>query len=168
MKQLVTAAWCVVLVAIFMVTSPSQAQTLVVYANGPTLNQVIMGDTLANGARAHTVYQLVSLDTTYLMDGTVTMNTDLTIVGVPNGTTGRPPCIQPDVLPDNSIPGTLFSLNGKKTKGTFKNLYLLGLAINNTANGGGVAIQVAGDSVRLEVDNVVFDEWQRSEERRVG
>jgi len=160
MKQLVTATLCVAIVALFMITCQSQAQTLVVYANGPTLNQVIMGDTLANGARAHTVYQLVSLDTTYLMDGTVTMNTDLTIVGVPNGTTGRPPCIQPDVLPDNSIPGTLFSLNGKKTKGTFKNLYLLGLAINNTANGGGVAIQVAGDSVRLEVDNVVFDEWQ--------
>ena len=160
MKQLVTAAWCVVLVAIFMVTSPSQAQTLVVYANGPTLNKVIMGDTLANGARAHTVYQLVSLDTTYLMDGTVTLSTDLTIIGVPHATTGRPPCIQPDVLPDNSIPATLFTLNGKKTKGVFKNLYLLALAINNTANGGGVAIQVSADSVRLEIDNVVFDEWQ--------
>jgi hypothetical protein len=160
MKHLVTAAGCLALVAIFMVTSQSQAQTLVVYANGPTLNKVIMGDTLANGARAHTAYQLVSLDTTYLMDGTITMNSDLTIIGVPNATTGRPPCIQPDVLLDNSIPGTLFSLNGKRAKGTFKNLYLLGRAINNAANGDGVAILVSGDSVRLEVDNVVFDEWQ--------
>jgi len=159
MKQLVTAAFCVAIVALLVVPGQSPGQTLTVYANGPTLDKVILGDTTAGGVRQHSVYQLVSLDTTYLFDETITMNSDLSIIGVPNVGTGRVPCIQPDVLPDNSIPATMFSFNGNNTKGTFKNLYLLGLAINNTPNMGGTAIQVSADNVRLAVDNVVFEEW---------
>ncbi len=136
--------------------------TLVVYANGPTLDKIVNADTLANGQRAHHVYQLVSLDTTYLFDATITVNSDIAFLGVPDPTTKRPPCIQPDVLGDNSVPGLLFTLNGQGTKGVFRNLYLLGIAINNTVNfGGGQAIQISADSIRLEVDNVIFEQWSQ-------
>jgi hypothetical protein len=162
MKQLVTAAFCVAIVALFLAPSQSFAQTLVVYAHGPTLDQVILGDTTAAGARKHDVYQLVSLDTTYLFDATITFNSSVSIVGVPDAATGRPPCIQPDVLGDGSIPGVLFTVSGAGTHYTFKNLYLLGIAINNSPNfGGGQAIQVSSDNIRLTLDNVVFEQWSQ-------
>jgi len=138
MKQFVTAAFVVAMLALLV--SPGKvlagSDTLVVYANGRTLDQVILGDTAGTGAKLHHVYQLVSLDTTYIFDGTITTSENLTILGVPHPTTGKLPCIQPDVLLDNSIPGVLFTLNGRSTKGTLKNLYLLGIAINNKVNYG--------------------------------
>jgi hypothetical protein len=163
MKQIVTIAFLVAMVALFVTPGVLFAgDTLVVYANGPTLDQVILGDTALNGSKLHHTYQLVSLDTTYIFDGTITTHENLAILGVPNPTTGKLPCIQPDVLLDNSIPGLLFTLNGQATKGTFKNLYLLGIAINNKVNyGGGQAIQVSGDSIRLVADNVVFEQWSQ-------
>ncbi len=134
--------------------------TLVVHANGPTIDKIINGDTLSNGQRAHHVYQLVSLDTTYLFDATITANSDFALIGVPDPMTRRPPCIQPDVLQDNSVPAILVTLNGRGTKGIFRNLYLLGTSISNTFNyGEGEAIRVGADSIRVEVDNVIFEQW---------
>ena len=164
MKQIFTTALFAAIVV--LLAAPCQmfaaGDTLVVYAKGPTLDKVILGDTLSNGTKAHHVYKLVSTDTTYIFDGTITTNANFTVLGVPNPTTGRPPCIQPDVLGDGSIPGLLFTLNGNGTSGTFKNLYLLGIAINNTVNyGGGQAIQISADNVRLTVDNVVFEQWSQ-------
>lgn len=162
MKQFVTTTFCIAMVALFMAPGQSNAQTLVIYATGPTLDQVILGDTTAGGVRQHDVYQLVSRDTTYIFDGTITLNTNTTIIGVPDPTTGKLPCIQPSVLQDNSVPGLLFTFSGNGTSYTVKNLYLLGIAINNTVNyGAGQAIQVSADSVRLEVDNVVFEQWSQ-------
>lgn len=138
----------------------SQTGTLDIYATQGNLNDIIEADTLSNGAPAHDVYRLVSLDTTYKFTGTITATRDITVIGVTDPSTGRPPCIQPAVLPDGSIPSTIFTLNGEGIKGTFKNLYLLALATNNTADGGGIAIQVSADKVRLIVDNCVFDGWQ--------
>jgi len=141
----------------------AQGDTLVLYASNPkTLDQVINGDTLGNGAKAHHFYKLVSTDTTYIFDATVTTNENITVWGIPHPSTGKLPCIQPDVLLDNSIPGLLFTLTGHKTTGRFKNLYLLGIAINNSVNfGSGQAIQLSADSIRLEADNVVFEQWSQ-------
>jgi hypothetical protein len=133
--------------------------TLDIYATQGNLNDIIEADTLANGTQAHDVYRLVSLDTTYKFTGTITATGDITVEGVVDPVTSRPPCIQPAVLPDNSIPLTIFTLNGTGIKGTFKNLYLLALATNNTANAAGQAFQVSADNVRLTVDNCVFDGW---------
>jgi hypothetical protein len=138
----------------------AQATTLDISASEGNLNDIIEADTLADGTQAHDVYRLVSLDMTYKFTGTITATGDITVRGVVDPSTGRPPCIQPAVLPDASIPPTIFTLNGAGIKGTFENLYLLALATNNTANGGGVAIQVSGDNVRLTMDNCVFDGWQ--------
>lgn len=164
MKHLHTAVLLVAAAVLLLAPGQlfAQGDTLVVYANGPTLDAIVNADTLGTGQRAHHVYKLVSLDTTYLFDGTITVNSDVTFLGVPNPTTKRPPCIQPNVLGDNSVPGLLFTLNGKGTKGVFKNLYLLGIAINNTVNyGGGQAIQISADSIRLAVDNVIFEQWSQ-------
>jgi hypothetical protein len=164
MKQLLTVA-LVVAIAVLLLTPGqlfAQGDTLVVYANGPTLDTIVLRDTLANGTRSHHVYKLVSLDTTYLFAGTITVNTNIAFIGVPHATTKKLPCIQPTVLGDNSIPGLLFALNGKHTTGTFKNLYLLGIAINNVVNyGGGQAIQVSADSITIRTDNVIFEQWSQ-------
>jgi len=138
----------------------AQATTLDIYASQGNLNDVIEADTLANGTQAHGVYRLVSRDTTYKYTGTVTATGDITVLGVLDPVTGRPPCIQAAVLPDGSLPTTPFTLNGAGIKGKFQNLYLLALATNNTTTGAGIAIQVSADNVRLTVDNCVFDGWQ--------
>lgn len=134
--------------------------TLDIYASQGNLNEIIEADTLPNGNQAHDVYRLVSLDTTYKFTGTITATGDLKVVGVVDPGTGRPPCIQPAVLLDGSIPPTIFTLNGTGINGTFQNLYVLAKATNNTANADGIAIQVSADNVRLTIDNCVFDGWQ--------
>jgi hypothetical protein len=164
MKQLLIAA-LVVAMAVF-VLAPAQlfaaSDTLTVYASTGLLDAAVRGDTLANGTRVHHVYRLASTDTTYIFDATITVNTNIAFIGVPKAGTGKLPCIQPDVLGDNSIPGLLFTLTGQHTTGTFKNLYLLGIAINNVVNyGGGQAIQVTADSVTIRADNVVFEQWSQ-------
>ncbi|MGE5846866.1 MAG: sugar-binding protein [Ignavibacteria bacterium] len=143
------------------VTSMSFADTLTVYANGPTLDAVIGSDTTSGGEQAHDVYKLVSRDTTYIFDATITIKSSVEIIGV-LGSDGRPPCIQPDVLSDNSVPGLLFTFLGTGTTVKIKDLYLLGISINNTVNyGGGQAIQISADNIRLIVDNVVFENWSQ-------
>jgi hypothetical protein len=162
MKQICTAFMLLTLVAFCILPNKTFAQTgdvLVVYATPNTLNKVIGGDTLSTGARKHHVYQLASTDTTYIYDGEITSKEDITVIGVVNATTKRPPCIQPLPLSDGTIPGNLFILSKAGINGTFKNLYLLALATNNTANAAGVALQLSADNVRLTVDNCVFDGW---------
>jgi hypothetical protein len=168
MKKLVTLSLLVVMVMLLAAPSLTQAQsgTLVVYATKPDhspnkLDVVFAKDTLANGSQAHAVYSLVSRDTTYIFDATISVKSSIEISGV-LGSDGRPPCIQPDVLSDLSIPGVFFSLNGSQTTAKFKNLYLLGISISNTINyGSGQGIQVSADSLTLWVDNVVFEQMSQ-------
>jgi hypothetical protein len=164
MKQILTTA--LLFAILLIVIAPGQllaaGDTLTVYAKGATLDKIIRGDTLANGNKAHHVYLLVSTDTTYIFDATITTKENFALIGVPNATTGRPPCIQPDVLGDGSIPGVFLTLNGNNTNGTLKNLYLLGIAINNAVNyGSGQAVQISGDNIRFVADKVIFEQWSQ-------
>lgn len=166
MKAKLTAFILVVTMAFFMIPGKALAagsDTLVVYSSGASLDEIINGDTTAAGVQAHSVYKLVSLDTTYIFLGPVSVKSNLTVIGV-KGADGRPPCIQSGVLQDGSLPYYLFVMNGNNTKGVFKNLYLTGLAPNNTinqlnVNGIGAFIQVSGDYTKLAVDNVIFEDW---------
>ena len=83
MKRIYTAVLLMTFLA--LIALPKQlfaaGGTLVVYASGPTLDVVIGSDTTTNGAQAHDVYQLVSLDTTYIFDGTITAKSSISIVG---------------------------------------------------------------------------------------
>jgi hypothetical protein len=159
----------VVLVAlVVLLTFPGKifaVDTLTVFASDVrTLDQIINSDTNSSGFQQH-IYKLVSLDTTYIFSASITAKSNLTIVGAlgpgANGT-GRPPCIQPNVLPDNSIPATLFVMVGNNSIGTFKNLYLMGLSLNGNPTPGtlGIAIQISGNYIKLHVDNCVFEEWR--------
>ena len=163
MKRIYTAVLLMTFLA--LIALPKQlfaaGGTLVVYASGPTLDVVIGSDTTSNGEQAHDVYQLVSLDTTYIFDATITAKSSISIVGV-LGQDGRPPCIQPDVLGDNSVPGVLFTFTGDGNQFMLKDLYLLGVAINNTVNyGAGQAVQISSDNIRFIADNVVFENWSQ-------
>jgi len=137
--------------------------TLVVYASGASLDQVINSDTTDAGLQKHSAYKLVSLDTTYIFLGPASVKSSFTVIGQ-LGANGRPPCIQSGVLTDGSLPYYLFVMNGSNTIGIFKNLYITGLATNNTinqlnVNGLGAIIQVLGDYTKLYVDNVIFEDW---------
>ena len=166
MKMRGTIAVTIALAAIFL-ASPgksfaSSSDTLVVYASGPSLDSLMTSDTTTAGMQAHKVYKLVSLDTTYLWLGPITVKSNFQVIGV-LGSNGRPPCIQSGVLQDGSLPYYLFIINGTHTTAIFKNLYLTGLATNNTinelnVNGIGSFIQVSADSVKLYVDNVIFED----------
>jgi hypothetical protein len=159
-RNLITVVLVTLVVMLTLSIRMFAADTLVVYASGPTLDKVINGDTTATGAQKH-VYKLVSLDTTYIFDGAVTAKHDLAVIGQ-LGSDGRPPCIQPDVLPDNSIPATLFTMVGNNSVGTFQNLYLMGLAVNGSPTPGtvGIGIQVSGDYIKININNCVFEEWR--------
>ena len=165
MKAIFTAMIVVVIMAFFITPSNIYAasDTLDVYSSGASLDEIINSDTTSTGMQAHSVYKLVSLDTTYIFLGPVSVKSDLTVIGV-LGSNGRPPCIQSGVLSDGSLPYYLFVMNGNNTKGVFKNLYLTGLAPNNTinqlnVNGIGAFIQISGDYIKLNVDNVIFEDW---------
>ena len=66
------------------------------------------------------------------------------------------------MLGDLSVPGVFFSFNGNKTSVKITNLYLLGISISNTINyASGQAIQISADSLKLTVDNVVFEQMSQ-------
>ncbi|MCL5267435.1 MAG: T9SS type A sorting domain-containing protein [Bacteroidetes bacterium] len=158
--KLVLVAVTAIIVAVFFglpkETFAGGNDTLVIYASGPYLDKVINDDTTSTGQQAHIVYKLVSLDTTYVFLGQISPRENFTVLGV-LGSDGRPPCIQPGVLSDGSIPGTLFNLNRKGLTATFRNLYIEGLSTNGSFTEPGYSILASADSVRVYVDNVVFD-----------
>jgi hypothetical protein len=167
MRTIFTTAFLIVMVLFFVSTNKTLAganDTLVVYANSSlTLDQTINSDTTSGGAQLHKAYKLVSLDTTYVFLGSITVKSDFTVIGV-LGSNGRPPCIQPGILGDGSMASYLFVLNANNIKGVFKNLYLTGLSIDNTisqtnVNGVGALIQISADYIKLYVDNVIFEDW---------
>ena len=63
-------------------TLAASSDTLVVYANGPSIDQVINSDTTASGQQAHSVYKFVSLDTTYIFLSQITPRSSVTFLGV--------------------------------------------------------------------------------------
>ena len=166
MKKILTTAFALALVIFFIVPAIALAgptDTLNVYANasGPTLDAVVRADTLSDGTQAHGVYRLVSLDTTYVFEATITCKSSVTFLGVLDPTTKRPPCIQP-IPTGTGLAGVLFTFTGNGNSFNLKNLYLLGIGTDNTISyGGGQAVQLTADSIRFSADNVVFEQWSQ-------
>lgn len=161
MKKFFTMSILMAVAIFFMAAGSTMAgpkDTLTVFASVSTLDQIINSDTTSTGTQAHGVYKLVSRDTTYIFISSVSVKSDMTIIGVP-GSDGRPPCIQPGILSDGSIPEHLFQLKGAGSKYTFKNLYLLGLSTVNTNAQWGDAIRVLSDNIKITCDNVIFEQW---------
>jgi Secretion system C-terminal sorting domain len=167
MKNIATMAAVVTLLLVLCIpckTLAAAGDTLVVYATTGNLEATINSDTTGAGFQKHAAYKLVTSDTTYVYQGAISVKSDFTIIGVPDPVTGRPPCIQPETLPDNTLPPTLFLLNGENTKAFFKNLYFTGRSTDNTIcmtnlNGAGACIQAAAAGIRLTVDHCVFSDW---------
>ncbi|MDF1610641.1 T9SS type A sorting domain-containing protein [Stygiobacter electus] len=149
------------LVSIFSISIFADSKdTLVVHASGKSLDVIINNDQAST--TPHSVYKLVSTDTTYIFLDPITIKTNVTVIGV-LGKNKRPPTIQPAVRTDGSMSTFLFILAGDNTISKFRNLYLIGLTTLNTrysnSNGEGALINVTGKHAKLYVDNVIFDEW---------
>jgi len=156
MKQLLTFVFFVAIAALVFLPGQVLAagDTLDVSASGLPLDQVV-----ANDAGAHHAFRLISTDTTYIYDAAIAATGNIAFIGVPASGSKKLPCIQPDVV-GGAIPGTLFSETGNNANVTFKNIYLLGLSINNSPEFiTGTAIQISANNVRLVIDNCVFEEW---------
>jgi hypothetical protein len=163
MKRLVYAILSAAFMMLFVIPKDAFAanDTLVVYATpiANTLDKVVAQDQAS--ATPHLVYQLVSVDTPYTFDATVAVNNSVTFIGK-LGANNRPPTIQPDVLPDATIPGHLFTFTKARSVVKLKNLYLIGISINNSINSGdGFGVTVSGDSIKTIIDNVVFEQWSQ-------
>ena len=91
MKQLLIAALVVAMVMIVLapVALFAATDTLTVYASTDFLDSIVRKDTLSNGTQAHHVYRLASTDTTYILDATITINGNVTFLGVPKSGTGK-------------------------------------------------------------------------------
>ena len=142
-------------------SSPIFGTSMDVAAADGMLNAVIGADTVAGGLQAHDEYRLVTTDATYKFDAALTVKGNIRITGVPDATTGALPTIQPAVLTDATIPQTMLVMTGNSTKGYLSHLYVLAVATNNTANGGGIGVEVKGDTSNLYIDYCVFDGWQQ-------
>ena len=160
MKTLFTLTFLLAMIVFILLPgqSFSQSGTMTVYASSSsTVDQIINGD-VTGGVNNHSVYQLVSTDTTYLLDATITSQSSISIIGVPDPLTGKLPCVEADALTGGGIPGIFFTFTGQGTRIALKNLYLLGITPQNTNNTGlGQGVQVSADSISLTVDNCVFD-----------
>lgn len=160
MKTMLTAATILAMAVFFCMPGKTLAagnDTLVVYANGPSLDEVINSDTTATGAQAHSVYELVSLDTTYLYTGIITPRAkNFTLVGV-RGADGRPPCVQPGILQNGSPAGVFCTISEPGSNVLVKNIYFFGRAPNNAWTGNPM-FKLPADSTRIHLDSLVISE----------
>jgi hypothetical protein len=158
MKNILTAMITIAIVIICL-TVDSYAgpnDTLTVYASVSSLDKIIGADTTSSGLQAHGAYKLISLDTTYIFLGAISPKSNISIVGVLDPK-GRPPCIQPGVLSDNSVPATLINMIQAGTVGRFENLYIVELSTAGTFTSG-VTFNIAADNVKLYFNNLIDEE----------
>ncbi len=145
----------------FTLLVPVLAQNELILDPNQFINNQIFGDTLANGARAHSVYKL-QRSTFYAMDGRMDIKFRLEIVGPENGgmihdkAEGHPPVIvnTPDASTGAARPCFQLLSGGELI---VKNFILSGIVSTgqmvgdmNTSNGG----------KRFEANNMVFCDWK--------
>jgi hypothetical protein len=122
------------------------------------LNNVVNGDTLAGGVRAHPdrVYKL-RRGTVYQV--TQPMKINGSIIVIANDTTGnvRPPVLAPAILADNSSIDHYFEFLGRGGKASLSHLYLLSFRADQAPLGWSDAIRIYADSVTLKMRGCVLD-----------
>ena len=152
----------ILLLAVLFLPSKGIAQSsdvLNIYATPLPLDSVISMD--QQSGNPHSIYKLVSTDTTYVFDKTSVFDYSVTIEGQ-LGTDGRPPCIQPDVLTGGQPAAQPFTFS--KDNGTVKleNLYLEGISIDNSVNSGSaIAAHFSGKNMKVYINNVIFEQWSQ-------
>jgi hypothetical protein len=120
------------------------------------INNVINGDTLAGGVRAHPnrVYQL-SRGLVYQV--TQPMKVDGPITMIANAGTSRPPVLAPAILADNSSIDHFFDFIGKGSKVSISNMYLISFRADGAQLGWSDGMRVSADSIKLKLRGVIFD-----------
>ena len=162
MKKLIYSVALLVLVMVF--ATPASAQVLtpdtvyVAALPAGNINNVIQGDTLAGGFRAHPnrAYKL-RRGSVYQVTAPMVINGNLTLIA--NDTTGnvRPPVLAPAILPDNSSIDHFFDFVGKGAKVNVSNVYLLSVRADNNQLGWSDGFRIPADSVKFKLRGVIFD-----------
>ncbi|HXX65104.1 MAG TPA: T9SS type A sorting domain-containing protein [Bacteroidota bacterium] len=152
--------------AMLLVTAPSPAlaapgDTLTVNASpAGNLNNVIQGDTLSNGARAHPnrVYRLYR-DSIYYFNAPINVTFPLTIIA--DSESHRPPVIAPAINPDNSSPSKFLNIYSGTHNLTLRYLYLTGVRPDQVTLGSKFndCIDFSSDSTVSIVRNCVFESY---------
>jgi hypothetical protein len=160
MKRLLFSVVVIGLAVLCMPLDLFAQDTLTINPTPPgNLNNVINGDTLVGGLRAHPdrVYRLRH-GVVYQITEPMNVNGPLMIVA--NDTTAgiRPPVLAPAILIDNSSVATYFSFIGKGAKVEMSDLYMVAMRADEAwLEWGSTAINIAADSVKLKLRRVVID-----------
>ncbi len=122
------------------------------------VNDIINGDTLAGGVRAHPnrTYML-QRGAVYQVTEPIVINGSIKIVA--NDTTAglRPPVLAPAILSDNSSIDHFFELNGKGAKVEIDSLYLLSIRADQNQLGWSEGIRINADSISLKLEGDIFE-----------
>jgi len=138
--------------------------TLLVLATpAGNLNNVINGDTLVGGLRAHPdrVYKL-RCGNVYNVTEPIKVNGDLHMCSndsTNGGAPVRPPTLAPAILPDNSTIDHFFEFVGKGAKVTLNNLYLLSVTSEQKFVGWSAGLRIQADSVNVNLRKIIFDSF---------
>jgi len=168
MKRLPHFAVLVVAAFLGMIANLSAQQvltpdTLVISPLPPgNVNDVINGDTLAGGIRAHPnrVYEL-KRGLVYQVSAPMAINGSITIMDSGSANT-RPPVLAPQILTDNSSAQQFFYLNGKGSTVTMKNIYITAFRSDGKVYGWDDGVDINADSVKFTLEGDVFDGWNHT------
>ncbi len=122
------------------------------------INNVIQGDTLANGQRAHPnrTYKLYR-DSIYYFTATINVNFPLSLIA--DTGSHRPPVIAPAILADNSSPSGFLSIfSGTKTL-LVRNIYFTGVRPDQKLVGFVACMNYSSDSTASVYSGCVFDAY---------
>lgn len=124
------------------------------------LNDVINGDTLTGGGRAHPnrTYKLIrgyvyQITAPMVINGSIKIVANDTIPGL------RPPVLAPAILPDNSSVDHYFELNGIGGKVEIDSLYMTMVRGDQTVYGWDECIRLNADSISLKLRGDIFEAW---------
>jgi len=168
MTQATTSRWlCGAALAAFALwlgpaaqrASAAAGDTLTVNASpAGNINNVIQGDTLVNGKRAHPgrAYRLYR-DSIYYFNATINVNFPLTIFA--DTGSHRPPVIAPVLLTDGSSPSPFLNVYGGTRQLNVINLYFTAIRPNQTPNLYAACMSYGGDSVSSIYRGDVFEAY---------
>ena len=162
MKRLVYS--CGALAVALLLAAPAFGQVLtrdtvyVAVLPPGNLNDVVNGDTLTGGLRAHP-NRAYKLRRGNVYQVTAPMSINGSIIMIANDTTGnvRPPVLAPAILPDNSSIDHFFDFLGKGGSVTMNNIYLLSIRADQAQLGWSDGFRVGADSVKIRLRGCIFD-----------
>ena len=143
--------------------SPIMAQDILDIAPTPpgNINEVINGDTLAGGVRAHPdrIYRL-GRNFIYQVTEPIRVNGSIKIIATEG--TDRPPVLAPAILPDNSSIDHFFAFIGKGASVDINNIYLLSVRSDQNWLGWGAGMRIQADSINVKLRGVIFDAFSEA------